>query len=131
MSLPASLISQLLLIALGGAIGAVLRFAGSNAVYSLLGRDFPYGTLLVNVLGSFLMGILVILFIERMESTPELRAFFLIGLLGAFTTFSTFSIETFYLIEQGEIIKAGLNMLLSVVLCLIAVSMGVFLGREL
>jgi CrcB protein len=119
------------MIALGGAIGAVLRFAGSNAVYSWLGRDFPYGTLMVNILGSFLMGLLAILFIERLEATPELRAFILIGVLGAFTTFSTFSIETFYLIEQGEVFKAGLNMLLSVVLCVIAVSAGVFLGREL
>ena len=131
MSVSASLFSQLIFIALGGAIGAVLRFAGSNAVYSFLGRDFPYGTLMVNVLGSFLMGLLAILFIERLDSAPEFRAFFLVGLLGAFTTFSTFSIETFYLIEQGEVLKAGLNMLLSVVLCVIAVSIGIFLGREL
>ena len=131
MTISASLLSQFLLIALGGALGAVLRFAGSNAVYSWLGRDFPYGTLMVNVLGSFLMGFLAILFIERLESAPELRAFFLIGLLGAFTTFSTFSMETFYLIEQGQVVKAGMNMLLSVVLCVIAVTIGVFLGREL
>jgi CrcB protein len=120
---------QLLIIAIGGAFGAVLRFVSSNGVYSWLGRDFPYGTLFVNVSGSLLMGFLYILLFERMSNAPELRALLLVGFLGAFTTFSTFSIETLNLVEQGNLLVAGANILLSVVLCLAAVWLGVLLGR--
>ena len=84
--------TQTLAIAAGGAIGALLRFWASNGVYALLGRGFPYGTLVVNVLGSLAMGYLYIVMIERAALAPEWRAFALVGLLGAFTTFSTFSI---------------------------------------
>jgi CrcB protein len=124
-------LSQILFIAVGGAIGAVLRYLGSTAVYAWLGRGFPYGTLFVNVLGSLIMGVLAILLIERISTGPELRALLLIGLLGSFTTFSTFSIETLNLIEQGGLIKAGLNILLSVILCLAAAWVGTLLGRQL
>jgi len=124
-------LSQILSIAVGGAIGAVLRYLGSTAVYAWLGRGFPYGTLFVNVLGSLIMGVLAILLIERMTTGPELRALLLIGLLGSFTTFSTFSIETLNLIEQGGLIKAGLNILLSVMLCLAAAWVGTLIGRQL
>ncbi len=120
---------QLLFIAVGGAFGAVLRFVSSNGLYAWLGRDFPYGTLFVNVSGSLLMGFLYILLLERMGNAPELRALLLVGFLGAFTTFSTFSIETLNLIEQGDLLVAGANILLSVVLCLAAVWLGVLLGR--
>lgn len=123
--------SQILFIAVGGAIGAVLRYLGSTAVYAWLGRGFPYGTLFVNVLGSLIMGVLAILLIERISTGPELRALLLIGLLGSFTTFSTFSIETLNLIEQGGLIKAGLNILLSVILCLAAAWVGTLIGRQL
>lgn len=123
--------SQILFIAVGGAIGAVLRYLGSTAVYAWLGRGFPYGTLFVNVLGSLIMGVLAILLIERISTGPELRALLMIGLLGSFTTFSTFSIETLNLIEQGWLIKAGLNILLSVILCLAAAWVGTLLGRQL
>jgi len=124
-------LSQILYIAIGGAIGAVLRYLASTAVYALLGRGFPYGTLVVNVLGSLAMGVLAILLIERVSTGPELRALLLIGLLGSFTTFSTFSIETLNLIEQGGLIKAGLNILLSVMLCLAAAWVGTLIGRQL
>jgi len=124
-------LSQILFIAVGGAIGAVLRYLGSTAVYAWLGRGFPYGTLFVNVLGSLIMGVLAILLIERISTGPELRALLLIGLLGSFTTFSTFSIETLNLIEQGGLIKAGLNILLSVILCLAAAWVGTLIGRQL
>lgn len=123
--------NQLLVIAGGGALGALLRFWMSGLVYGVLGRDFPYGTLAVNVLGSLLMGACYVLFIERLSSLPEWRAFVLIGLLGAFTTFSTFSIETLNLLEAGDIHKAFMNMLLSVGLCLGAVWLGVIAGRQL
>lgn len=122
---------QLIAIAVGGAIGAVLRFVMSNGVYKLLGRDFPYGTLAVNVLGSLLIGLLFILLIEKLTVTAEWRAGLIVGLLGAFTTFSTFSLETFTLLDEGAFIKAGLNVLLSVVLCLSATWLGLTLGRQL
>ena len=122
---------QLLAIAGGGAIGALLRFWGANWVYGLLGRDFPYGTLVVNIAGSLAMGFCYVLFMERLSAGPELRAFVMVGLLGAFTTFSTFSIETFNLIEAGELMKAVSNMVLSTVLCVAAAWLGVLAGRQL
>jgi fluoride exporter len=124
-------LSQIVYIAIGGAIGAVFRYLGSTTIYAWLGRGFPYGTLFVNVLGSLIMGILAIVLIERMSTGPELRALLLIGLLGAFTTFSTFSIETLNLIEQGALIRAGMNILLSVVLCLGAAWVGILIGRQI
>lgn len=118
-------------IALGGAAGAVARYWASNSVYGLLGRGFPYGTLFVNVFGSLLMGFLYILLLERMSVGPEVRGVLLIGFLGAFTTFSTFSVETLNLIEQAAYAKAILNSLLSVVVCVGAAWFGVLLGRSL
>ncbi len=123
--------NQLLAIAFGGAFGAVARFLASTGVYRLAGRDFPYGTLAVNVLGSLLMGVLYILLIERATLSAEWRALLLVGFLGAFTTFSTFSIETLNLIEAGEPVRALTNVIVSVVFCLLAAWLGVLLGRQL
>ncbi len=122
---------QLIVIAAGGAVGALMRYGMSNAVYSLLGRSFPYGTLAVNVLGSLLMGFLFVLLIERSTLDVLWRGAILIGGLGAFTTFSTFSIETLNLIEEGEVTLALLNMFLSVFLCIIAVWLGVSVARQI
>ena len=122
---------QVMYIAAGGAAGAVLRYWASTGVYAMLGRDFPYGTLAVNVAGSLLIGVLTVMLLERMDVDPQWRAALLIGLLGAFTTFSTFSLETFYLLEQGELAKALSNVLLSVVLCLVATWLGILTGRQL
>jgi CrcB protein len=122
---------QLLVIASGGAVGALFRFWVSSGVYGIFGRGFPYGTLAVNVLGSLVMGFLYVLFMERMAASAELRAGLLIGFLGAFTTFSTFSMETLNLLEQAEILKAGINILISVVACLLACWLGLVLGRQL
>jgi len=122
---------QILIIAGGGAAGAMLRYGVSNGIYALLGRGFPYGTLVVNVLGSLLMGLLYVLLVERLSDAAEWRAFLLIGLLGAFTTFSTFSIETVMLFENGEPLRALLNMLLSVTLCVMATWAGIFFMRQL
>jgi len=123
--------THLFYIAVGGAIGAVLRYWVSTGVYSLMGRDLPYGTLVVNVLGSALMGLFYVLLIERMATNGAWRSFLLIGLLGAFTTFSTFSIETLNLLESGELARAVINIMLSLSLCMIAVWLGVVIGRQL
>lgn len=121
---------QLIAIALGGSLGAVARFLVANGLYSLLGRGFPHGTLFVNVSGSFLMGLLTELMLQR-GMAIEYRAAILVGFLGAYTTFSTFSLETLYLFEEGSLLKAFLNIFLSAVLCLVAVWFGLVWGRVL
>lgn len=123
--------TQLFAIAAGGAAGAVFRFWVSSGIYGLFGRSFPFGTLVVNVVGSLLMGFLYIMLLERMTVAPEMRAALLVGFLGAFTTFSTFSIETLNLIEQADFLKAGLNIVFSVTACLLACWFGFLLGRQL
>lgn len=122
---------HIIAIAGGGAFGALARFGVSNGVYRLLGRDFPWGTLAVNTFGSFLMGLLLVLFLERSSASAEVRSAVLIGFLGAFTTFSTFSMETLVLIEEGWIAKAFLNVMISVLACLVACWAGMILARSL
>jgi CrcB protein len=121
--------NALLAVALGGAAGSVARFCTTNAVYQWLGRDFPYGTLIVNVVGGLLMGFLTELLIARYVVATEWRALLLVGFLGGFTTFSTFSMETWLLMQEGDFAKAGLNALASVVLCVTAVWIGINLAR--
>jgi CrcB protein len=122
---------QLVAIAAGGACGALLRFWLSSSVYAWVGRDFPYGTLAVNVLGSLAMGLLFTLFVERLAWDPWLRNGLTVGVLGAFTTFSTFSMETLNLLEQAEYARALANVLLSVLAALAACWLGVLLARQL
>ena len=123
--------SQVIAIAVGGAFGSVLRYGLSTWVHTLVGRGFPYGTLAVNVLGCMAMGVLFVLLVERMGASAVWRAGLLIGVLGGFTTFSSFSIETFNLIEQGAMAKAAGNMAASLVLCVGATWLGVILARQL
>jgi len=122
---------QVMTIAIGGAIGSVLRFGLSTWVHTFTGRGFPYGTLAVNVLGSLAMGFLFVLLVERVGESALWRAGLLIGLLGGFTTFSTFSIETFNLIEQGAMAKAAGNMAASLILCVGGTWLGVLLARQI
>ncbi len=122
---------QLLAIAIGGAVGSVLRFVVSTNVHRLMGKDFPYGTLTVNVLGSLLMGFLFIMLVERQISSVELRSGILFGVLGAFTTFSSFSFETLALMESGDWAKALVNVFVSVSCCLLATWVGLGIGRQL
>ena len=96
-----------------------------------MGAAFPYGTLVVNVIGSLLMGFLYIWLIERMAAGPALRAFLMVGVLGAFTTFSTFSIETLNLLESGQAGRALINVLASVLVCISAAAIGVLAARQL
>ncbi len=124
--------NQLIVVAFGGAAGAVVRFLVSTGIYQWLGRDFPFGTLVVNVVGSFLIGLLTeALILQRIAIGIEYRAAILIGFIGAFTTFSTFSLETFYLLEQGDFSKALLNVAFSVGGCLFAVWLGLLCGKSL
>ncbi len=126
-----SKMTQVLAIAAGGAIGALLRYWVSSAVQNRTTSIFPYGTLTVNVIGSLLIGFLYIWLIERLAVGPAVRAFMLIGVLGAFTTFSTFSIETLNLMESGHLGKALVNMLVSVIVCTGAAGLGVLAARQL
>jgi len=123
--------TQMLAIAAGGAVGALLRYWTSIAVHERLGTAFPYGTLAVNLLGSLLMGFLYIWLLERLLEGPALRAFLLVGLLGAFTTFSTFSMETLNLIEAGQAGKALVNIVASIILCIGAAGLGVLIARQI
>jgi CrcB protein len=123
--------TTILAIAAGGAIGALLRFWIAGGVQSLAGGTFPLGTLVVNLSGSLAMGLLYVLLIERLEVGAEWRAGLLVGVLGAYTTFSTFSIETLNLIEAGQAFQAGLNVIFSVSLCVLGCWAGMVGGRAL
>lgn len=117
-------------IALGGAAGAVSRWMMTTGVQRWLGHDFPWGTLTVNVLGSFVMGLLVLLFIERFDPGPALRFGVLVGFLGAFTTFSTFAVETVGLVQDEAPLRAFLYVLASVGACVIAALAGMLVARQ-
>ncbi|MCI0506882.1 MAG: fluoride efflux transporter CrcB [Gammaproteobacteria bacterium] len=118
-------------IASGGALGALLRFWVSSGIHHIFGRSFPYGTLTVNVLGSLSVGLLYVLFNEKFALAAHWRALLIVGVLGAFTTFSTFSIETLELLEKRDLLKALLNVILNVGLCVFAAWIGVLLARAL
>ncbi len=120
-----------LMIALGGAAGACARYAVDNLVTARLGAFFPFGTLVVNASGSFVLGLLTALALERGVLSPDLRAPLVIGFLGAYTTFSTWMLQSWALIEQGAWISAGVNLLGSVLLGLAAVIAGLAVGRAI
>lgn len=122
--------SHWLAVAGGGAVGAVMRYGMSNLMYSVFGRGFPVGTLGVNVLGSLLIGVLYVLLLERLAVAPEWRSALIIGVLGSFTTFSSFSMETLQLLEEAGAGAALLNILLNVTLCLLACWAGLWLMRQ-
>lgn len=111
-------------VALGGATGAVLRTVISQAAISILGKGFPYGTLIVNILGSLLMGVLFALLEEQLLVEAPWRQLIGLGFLGALTTFSTFSMDSLLLLQQGEWIKAALNVSLNVFICIFVAYLG-------
>lgn len=120
---------QVIAIACGGAFGALSRYFIIGIVTDWLGKDFPFGTLFVNVLGSFLIGILYVVVVLKMHVSPELKSILVVGFLGAFTTFSTFSLEAFNFINQGLLLSAVTYILSSVILCILAVWAGVSLAK--
>lgn len=124
-------LSKVLAVALGGALGASLRYLAAATTHSLLGHAFPYGTLLVNVLGSLLIGYLVVLLPDTGSPASMLRLLLITGLLGGFTTYSAFSIETLTLLQEGQLMKAGMNITLTLFSCLLAVWVGYLVARTL
>ena len=117
---------------IGSGVGGLTRFWVSRASYAILGTNMPWGTFVVNVIGSLVMGLLSVLLAERFISTaPWLQPLLLIGFLGGFTTFSSFSIETLHLLESGRQIGFAINILLNVILCIAAAWCGVIIGRQL
>jgi CrcB protein len=119
--------SLYLLIALGGAFGASFRFYISQLILNWLGKGFPFATLAVNISGSLIMGALYGLIEQNVIEVSVYRTLIGIGFLGAFTTFSTFSLDTLLLIQQGDVLKATINILLNVSLCIFAAALGMFI----
>ncbi len=117
-----------LFVFIGGGIGSVLRYLMSGWVYSLWGSNFPYGTLSVNIVGSFIIGFFLTLAEDKFLVTPDIRVFVAIGIVGGFTTFSTFSFETFKLLKNGSFLIGGLNIVVSITIGLIAVWLGSILA---
>lgn len=120
-------------VAIGGALGSVGRYWLSGVVASRVGETFPWGTLVVNLSGSFIIGLLAALTEPegRLLASPGFRLFLMIGVCGGYTTFSSFSLQTLNLLRDGEWLYAGGNVLLSVTLCLIGVWLGYLLGAVL
>ena len=121
--------STLLTIGCGGFLGAISRYLVSELVYIIFGTGMPYGTLTVNIIGSFLLGIVAQFSLAGNFLTTSASSFLGIGFLGAFTTFSTFSVQTLELLESGSPLKALLNILLNLILCLIGAWGGLTIGR--
>ena len=121
---------ELVAIALGGAAGAVARYSLGNLINLHLGTQFPYSILIINVLGSLIMGILFELLVEDVHLPAVWRSLLMVGFLGAFTTFSTFSMQVLGLIETGRFVAALSYVTMSVVLSVLAVAIGIFLCRQ-
>ncbi len=120
---------RLLLVCCGGAVGTGARFLLGGFVARWLGSDFPYGTLLINVLGSFLIGIVQQVGLTSALIPDTLRLVLAVGVMGGFTTYSSFSYETMRLLEEGAWVGAALNVLLTNALCIGGCAVGLALGR--
>jgi fluoride exporter len=118
-------------IAIGGVLGCWARYAMTNLVQAIYGRDFPYATLSINVLACFLMGFLFVETLERLTISPVLRIGILTGFIGGFSTFSTFAMETLLLAEQGDTNKSVLYVVLSIFLGMLATFGGAYIARNL
>ena len=125
--------SHFLIVVLGGGLGAGLRYGVGLHAMRLFGTGFPFGTLIVNIIGSFLMGLLVAFFAGKGAnfSTEPMRLFFMTGLLGGFTTFSAFSLDAFILYERGDLGLAAIYIAASVIISIVALFCGIALMRAL
>ncbi len=119
---------KLLWIMLGGAIGALFRYLASGIAYRYIGGDFPWGTLGVNIVGAFIIGFLWGIS-ERTMVSPNTRLFVFVGIIGSFTTFSTFCLETFNLLRDGEIKLALANVFITNTLGIVLVILGLLVAR--
>ena len=119
---------KILFLILGGTIGTVSRYGFSGAIHRVLGTDFPYGTMAVNVVGCFLIGFLATIAEKKFMLSPNARMLLMIGFCGAFTTFSTFMLETSNLIDNGESLRAFINLSMSVVVGFLVFRAGILLG---
>ena len=114
-------------IGIGGALGSMARYGSGRLVAGWIGETFPWGTLFINILGSFVIGAFATLTLgpdARLQVAPDLRQFVIVGVCGGYTTFSSFSLQTLNLVRAGDMLAAGLNIVGSVALCLIAVWLG-------
>jgi CrcB protein len=120
---------MILLVAFGGALGSVARYLMASRIQTATGWNFPLGTVLVNILGCFLIGILYVLLVARPDPKHELRALLITGVMGGFTTFSSFSLETVTMAMNGDYTGASLNVVISVAACLLGTVLGIALAR--
>lgn len=120
-------------VAIGGALGSMARYGGSGLIARMAGGTFPLGTMAVNVSGALLIGFLAALTLPegRLLMPPSMRLLTMAGICGGYTTFSTFSLKTFNLARDGQMLQAGANVVLSVALCLVAVWLGYAAGLKL
>lgn len=120
-------------VALGGAIGSVARYGISGAVARSVDEVFPWGTFVANVTGCFIIGIFAILTAPdgRVHVSPEIRQFVMVGICGGYTTFSSFSLQTLALARDGDMTRASLNVVASVLFCLIGVWLGAVAGAAI
>jgi fluoride exporter len=123
--------TKYLMVAIGGALGSVLRFWVGGYVSNRMGSRFPYGTFVINVTASFLIGLILTLLAERSHWSANWRYFIPIGFIGGFSTFSAFEYETFQSFQNGEVLMAGLNVVLSVIVGFVSVWLGVITGRSM
>ena len=121
--------NMIALVAVGGAVGSVARYLMASSIQSSTGWSFPIGTVLVNILGCFLIGILYVLLVARPDPRQDLRALLMVGVMGGFTTFSSFSLETVTMAMNGNYTGATLNVVLSVAACLAGTVLGISLAR--
>ena len=123
--------TKYLMVAMGGALGSGLRFWASGYISNRLGTRFPYGTFVINVTASFLIGFVLTILSERTQWSPNWRYLIPIGFIGGYSTFSTFEYESFRAFQAGGLFAAGANVVLSVVVGFLSVWLGVIAGRTM